>query len=104
MIIDTLTYQLAKREKHNEKLECEIVCLRKDTEKTKSLILRFASGSETLNEIIKVQRSPLIKTGLGYTKEASPTQKLSTSTKSYLDVAKSSEQFDNRQQRHKENH
>ena len=54
MIIDTLTYQLAKREKHNEKLECEIVGLRKDLEKTKALNLRFAKGSETLNEIIKV--------------------------------------------------
>jgi len=37
MIINTLTYQLAKTEKHNEKLECEIVGLRKDLEKTKSL-------------------------------------------------------------------
>jgi len=54
MIIDTLTYQLAEQEKHNEKLECEIVSLRKDLEKTKFLNLRFAKGSETLNEIIKV--------------------------------------------------
>jgi len=29
MIIDTLTHQLTKREKHNENLECEIVGLRK---------------------------------------------------------------------------
>ena len=54
MIIDTLTYQLVEREKRNEKLECEIVGLRKDLEKTKALNLRFAKGSETLNEIIKV--------------------------------------------------
>jgi len=27
MIIDTLTFQLAEREKHNENLECEIVGL-----------------------------------------------------------------------------
>lgn len=98
MIIDTLTFQLAKREKHNEKLECEIVGLRKDVEKTKALNLRLAKGSETLNENIKVQHSPLIKTGLGYTEEA---QKPSTSTKIYLDVVKISEQFDNRLQRHK---
>ena len=45
--------------------------LRKDLEKTKSLNLRFSKGSETLNEIITFQRSPLIKTSLGYTKEAS---------------------------------
>jgi len=29
MIIDTLTHQLTEREKHNEKLECEVVGLRK---------------------------------------------------------------------------
>ena len=39
MIIDTLTFQLAEREKHNEKLECEIVGLRKDIEKINILIL-----------------------------------------------------------------
>lgn len=39
MIIHTLTYQLAEKEKHNEKLECEIVGLRKDLEKMKSLNL-----------------------------------------------------------------
>eukprot|EP00253_Pinus_taeda_P001843 PITA_01843 len=104
MIIDTLTYQLAEKEKHIEKLECEIVGLRKDIEKTKSLNLRFAKGSETLNEIIKVQHFPLIKIGLGYTEQASQPQKLSTSTKSYLDATKNSEQYDNRQQTHKADH
>ena len=29
IIIDTLTHQLTEREKHNEKLECEVVGLRK---------------------------------------------------------------------------
>eukprot|EP00253_Pinus_taeda_P007385 PITA_07385 len=101
---DTLTFQLAEREKHNEKLECEIVGLRKDIEKTKALNLRFTKGLETLNEMIKVQRSPLIKTGVGYTEEASQAQKLSTSTKSYLDAAKSNGQFGNQQQRHKVDH
>ena len=72
VIIDTLQIQLAKREKHHEKLECEIVGLRKEIEKTKALNLRFVKGYETLDEIIKVQRSPLIKTGLGYNEEASP--------------------------------
>ena len=54
------------KEKHNEKLECEIVSLRKEIEKMKILNIRFAKGFETLDEIIKVQRSPLLKTGLGY--------------------------------------
>ena len=104
MIIDTMTNQLAERENHNEKIECEIVGLRKDLEKTKSLNLRFAKGSKNLNEIIKVHHSPLIKTNLGQTKEASQSQKPSTSTKCYLDAAKNSEQYDNRQQRHKADH
>eukprot|EP00253_Pinus_taeda_P034463 PITA_34463 len=71
MIIDTLQFQLAESEKHHEKLECEIVGLRKEIEKTKALNIRFVKGSETLDEIIKLQRSPLIKTGLGYNEEAS---------------------------------
>lgn len=58
--------QIIEKEEHNEKLECEIVSLRKEHEKAKSLNLRFAKGYETLYEIIKVQCSPLIKTGLGY--------------------------------------
>jgi len=87
MIIDTLKFQLVEREKHNEKLECEILGLRKDIEKTKAINLRFSKGSKTLYEIIKVQHSPLIKTGLGYTKEASQAHKPSTS-KSYLDAAR----------------
>jgi hypothetical protein len=69
--IETLKNQLEGKEKHNEKLECEVVSLRKELEKVKTLNLRFAKGSETLDEIIKVQRSPLIKTGLGYTGESS---------------------------------
>jgi len=63
MIINMLTHQLIEREKHNEKLECEIVGLRKELEKEKYLNLIFAKGSETLNEIIKVESPPLIKTG-----------------------------------------
>ena len=63
--------------------------LRKNIEKTKALNLRFAKGPETLDEIVKVQCSPLIRTGLGYTEEASQAQKPSTS-KIYLDVARRS--------------
>ena len=54
VIIDTLQFQLAEKEKHHEKLECEIVGLRKEIEKTKDLNLRFVKGSDTLDEIIKV--------------------------------------------------
>ena len=52
--IDALKSHLIEKEKHNEKLECEIVSLRKEIEKVKTLNLRFAKGSETLDEIIKV--------------------------------------------------
>ena len=98
MIIDTLTFQLAEKDIHNEELECEIVGLRKEIEKIKALNLRFSKGSETLDEIIKVQRSPLIKTSLGYSKEASQAQKQAqkpSTSKSYLDAARRSEHVNN---------
>ena len=69
--IETMKNQFEEKEKHNEKLECEVVSLRKELEKVKNLNLRFARGPETLDEIIKVQRSPLIKTGLEYIGESS---------------------------------
>ena len=71
IIIETLKNQLEEKEKHNEKLECEVVSLRKELEKLKTLNLRFAKGSKTLDEIIKVQCSLFIKTGLGYIGESS---------------------------------
>ena len=77
--IDTLKNQLMEKEKHNEKLECEIVSLRKEIEKEKTLNLRFSKGTETLDEIIKVQRSHFVKIGLGYIGESSQ-----SSTPNYL--------------------
>eukprot|EP00253_Pinus_taeda_P002655 PITA_02655 len=71
--------------------EGEIVGLRKEIEKTKAINLKFVKGSETLDEIIDVQQSPLNKTGLGYNGE---TYQASTS-KSYLDAARRSEQKNN---------
>ena len=87
VIIDTLQIQLDEQEKYLEKLECEIVGLRKEIEKTKALNLKFVKGSKTLDEIINVQRSPLIKTGLGYNGEASQ----ASTSKSYLDAARRNE-------------
>src|SRR5271168_2490529 len=91
MIIDTLQIQIDEKEKHFEKLEGEIVALRKEIEKTKAINLKFVKGSETLDEIINVQRSPLNKTGLGYTGETSQ----ASTSKSYLEVAKGIEQKHN---------
>eukprot|EP00253_Pinus_taeda_P022209 PITA_22209 len=71
MIIDTLQFQIDEKEKHFEKLEGEIVSLRKEIEKTKAINLKFVKGSETLDEIINVHHSPLNKTSLGYNGETS---------------------------------
>ena len=71
IIIETLKNQLEDKEKHNEKLECEVVDLRKELGKVKTLNLRFSKGSETLDDIIKVQCSPLLNIGLGYIGEYS---------------------------------
>eukprot|EP00253_Pinus_taeda_P029384 PITA_29384 len=91
MIIDTLQFQIDEKERHLEKLEGEIVGLRKEIEKTKAINLKFVKGSETLDEIINVQRSPLNKTGLGYNGETSQ----ASTSKSYLDAARRNEQKHN---------
>jgi len=91
MIIDTLQIQLDEKEQSLKKLECGIIGLRKEIEKTKALNLKFVKGSETLDEIIKVQCSPLIKTGLGYNGETSQ----ASTSKSYLDAARRYEQKPN---------
>ena len=66
LVEEVLKKQILEKERHNEKLELEIVSLRKELEKKKGINLRFSKGSEALEEIIKLQCSPLIKTGLGY--------------------------------------
>src|ERR1700734_2069264 len=91
MIIDTLQFQIDEKEKHFEKLEGEIVALRKEIEKTKAINLKFVKGFEILDETINVQRSPLNKTGLGYNGETSQT----STSKSYLDAAKRNEKKHN---------
>ena len=91
MIIDTLQFQIDEKEKHFEKLEGEIVALRKEIEKTKAINLKFVKGSETLDEIINAQCSPLNKTGMGYNGETSQ----ASTSKSYLDAEKRSEQKHN---------
>lgn len=54
IVLDTVTHQLTEKDKNNEVLECEVVILRKELEKTNTLNLRFSKRSETLDEIIKV--------------------------------------------------
>ena len=85
--INSLKNQLIEKDKHNDKLECETVSIRNEIEKVKTLNLRFAKGSETLDEIIKVQCSPLINTCLGYIEESSQ-----SSAPSYLNAVKANQQ------------
>ena len=63
----------------------------------KTLNLRFAKGSKTLDEIIKVQRSPLVKTGLGYIIEY-----FQSSAPTYLNTTKANQQHFVTQQKKKE--
>jgi len=69
LVEEALKNQILEMERYNERLEQEIVSIRKELEKTKGLNLIFAKGSETLEEIIKVKCSPLIKASLGYNGE-----------------------------------
>lgn len=88
--IDTLKHQLIEKEKHNEKLECEVVSLKKELEKIKNLNLIYSKGSENLDEVIKVQWSPLMKIGLGYIGETTQIEKSLATTGSYLNATKTS--------------
>lgn len=88
LVEDTLKKQIIEKEEHNEKMECEIVSLRKEIEIENNINLRFDKGSETLYEIIKFHCPPLIKTSLGYSEETSKTVDYSTETRSYLNVTK----------------
>jgi hypothetical protein len=60
-----LINQIKEKENICDKLEAEIVVLRKYLEKSKTQI-KFINGSETLDNILSNQRSPDDKTGLGY--------------------------------------
>jgi hypothetical protein len=82
--------QLKKKEENCEELESEIVSLRKDLEKSTAKLnisLKFEKSTGILGDIINFQRSPFIKTGLGYDFFSSlPTPNLAT-TKEVLFVA-----------------
>ena len=68
-ISDVLKEQLSQKKMRCESLEEEIVKSRKELEKFQSLYHQNLSSikySEELNNILSKQRSPLIKTSLGY--------------------------------------
>ena len=68
-IEDTLRQQLSSKIKECERLEAEIVSIRKDLEKSQAVYhqnMTYAKATNNLNNILDSQRSPLLKTGIGY--------------------------------------
>jgi hypothetical protein len=68
-IEDILKQQLSEKKERCDALEEEVVKTRKDMEKFKGLYLQnipSIKASTELNAILSKQRSPLLKTGLGY--------------------------------------
>jgi hypothetical protein len=68
-IEDILKHCLSKKKERCECLEEEVVKIRKEMEKFKELYLQnlpSIKDSTELNDILSKQRSPLLKTGLGY--------------------------------------
>jgi hypothetical protein len=68
-IEEVVRSQLKEKEENCKKLEAEIISLRKELEKTIDQLnrsLKFGKSTEILDNILSFQRSPFIKTGLGY--------------------------------------
>jgi hypothetical protein len=68
-IEDILKQQLSEKKARYEALEEEVVKTRKEMEKFKTLYLQnipSIKSTAELNDILRKQRSPLLKTGLGY--------------------------------------
>ena len=68
-IEDTLLQQMREKNLECERLEEEVVSLRKKLEKAQRDLLMNTSrvkSSEKLDQILNAQRSPLIKVGIGY--------------------------------------
>jgi hypothetical protein len=68
-IEEVVRIQLKEKEDNCQKIEDEIVSLRKELEKTTDQLnrsLKFGKNTEILYNIFSFQRSPFIKIGLGY--------------------------------------
>ena len=66
---DTLLKKIKDKIQKQEKLEEEVVCLRKKLEHTQRELTMNTprmTSTEQLNKILNDQRSPLINTGIGY--------------------------------------
>jgi hypothetical protein len=67
-IEEAVKSQLKEKEETCEKLESEVVSLKEELKKSNAQ-LKFEKSTENLNDILSFQRSPFIKTGLGYDKK-----------------------------------
>jgi hypothetical protein len=63
---ELLKNQINEKEESCDKLEAEVVYLRKKVEKSN----KFLNSSQILDEILESQRSPCDKSGLGYKEES----------------------------------
>ena len=66
---DILLKKIKDKNQEQEKLEEEVVCLRKKLEQDQrelSMNTPWMKSSEQLEKILNAQRSPLIKAGIGY--------------------------------------
>ena len=73
-IEDMLLQKIKDKTLEQEKLEEEVVCLRKKLENAQRTVVINSSqttSSSKLNDILVAQRSPVIKTGIGYEGESS---------------------------------
>jgi hypothetical protein len=80
---ELLKNQINEKEESCDKLEAEVVDLRKKVEKSN----KFLNSSQILNEILESQRSPYDKSGLGYKEEATHVE-ASTSKKHEVSPSK----------------
>ena len=72
IIEEVILKQLNDREQDCEKLEAEIVLLKREIENEKKQS-RFENSSKILNDILNIQRSPNYKTWLGYDQNSTST-------------------------------
>jgi hypothetical protein len=85
-IEEAVKSQLKEKEETCEKLESEVVSLKEKLKKSNTQ-LKFEKSTETLNEILSFQRSPFIKTGLGYDENQNTPEE---NPKSYANILKGS--------------
>ena len=67
--LEEVKAQLLEQNKVSQAKEFEIISLKEEMNKIVAINLKFKRSSSTLDDILSYQRSPLVKTGLGYDKE-----------------------------------